>query len=259
MDDPSPHPPPAATPSLPVKAYAVASGVVCHLSFAAAVLAMILVMLSGMTLSLGRLQAPWSVLADAVLLLQFIAPHSLLLGKRGGGVLKRLAPGRLGGAMATTTYVTVVSLQVLALFVLWTPSGVVWWRATGVLRIALMAADGAAWLMLLKAIVDAGFALQSGLLGWRAVATGRPPRYPPMPTRGLFRSIRQPIYLAFALTTWATPTWTPDQLAVALTLTAYCALGPLLKERRFNGRYGEAFARYRAATPYWLPRLRPRR
>ena len=101
------------------------------------------------------------------MLIQFIAPHSLLLGRRGGGLLKRLAPGRLGGPMATTTYVTVVSLQVLALFVFWTPSGVVWWRAIGALRIALIVADGAAWLMLLKAIVDAGFALQSGLLGWR--------------------------------------------------------------------------------------------
>lgn len=248
-----------AAPRRRVVAYAVASGVVCHLSFAAAVAAMILVMLSGMTLGFGRAPFPWSLAANGLLLVQFIAPHSLLLGRRGGGVLKRLAPRRLGGRMATTTYVTVVSLQVLALFLLWTPSGVVWGRAQGPLRLALLLADAGAWLMLLKAIVDAGFALQSGLLGWRAVARGVAPAYPPMPTTGLFKGIRQPIYLAFALTTWATPVWTPDQLAIAVILSGYCALGPLLKERRFAARYGEAFARYRAATPYWLPRLLTRR
>jgi methanethiol S-methyltransferase len=76
-----------------------------------------------------------------------------------------------------------------------------------------------------------------------------------MPTRGLFRVIRQPIYVAFALTLWAVPVWTPDQLALALSLTAYCLLAPRLKERRFAARYGDRFHAYQAAVPYALPRL----
>ena len=43
-------------PSAAVTAYAAASGALCHASFAAAVLAMIFVMLSGMTLSRGACQ-----------------------------------------------------------------------------------------------------------------------------------------------------------------------------------------------------------
>jgi len=66
--------------------------------------------------------------------------------------------------------------------------------------------------------------------------------------------IRQPIYLAFALTTWAVPVWTPDQLALAISLTAYCLTAPMLKERRFRARYGDRFDRYAARTPYMIPR-----
>jgi protein-S-isoprenylcysteine O-methyltransferase Ste14 len=77
-----------------------------------------------------------------------------------------------------------------------------------------------------------------------------------MPTRGLFGIVRHPIYVAFALTLWTVPVWTPDQLALALALTAYCLLAPMLKERRLAARHGEEFARYRARVPYAVPRLR---
>ena len=80
-----------------------------------------------------------------------------------------------------------------------------------------------------------------------------------MPHRGLFRLCRQPIYVSFALTLWTVPSWTPDQLAVAVALTLYCVLGPLFKEARFRRSFGTEFARYRANVPYWLPGPRPSR
>jgi protein-S-isoprenylcysteine O-methyltransferase Ste14 len=61
------------------------------------------------------------------------------------------------------------------------------------------------------------------------------------------------------LTLWTVPVWTPDQLALAVSLTAYCLLAPRLKERRFAARYGERFERYRAEVPYALPTLRDSR
>jgi protein-S-isoprenylcysteine O-methyltransferase Ste14 len=73
----------------------------------------------------------------------------------------------------------------------------------------------------------------------------------------LFRLIRQPIYVAFSLTLWTVPVWTPDQLILAVSYTAYCLLAPRLKERRFAKRYGARFDRYRTAVPYALPRLIP--
>jgi methanethiol S-methyltransferase len=75
------------------------------------------------------------------------------------------------------------------------------------------------------------------------------------PPQGLFRLIRQPIYVAFVLTLWTVPVWTPDQLALAISYTAYCLLAPRLKERRFAKHYGIRFHHYRTAVPYVLPRL----
>jgi protein-S-isoprenylcysteine O-methyltransferase Ste14 len=43
---------------------------------------------------------------------------------------------------------------------------------------------------------------------------------------------------------------------LAVLLTAYCLLAPLLKERRFAARYGERFMAYRARVPYAMPRWR---
>jgi hypothetical protein len=108
--------------------------------------------------------------------------------------------------------------------------------------------------LLLKASFDAGAEVQSGALGWMSLLARIRPVFPDTPTQGLFRLIRQPIYVAFALTLWTVPVWTPDQLALAISFTACCLLAPMLKERRFAARYGDRFRRYRAAVPYVLPR-----
>jgi protein-S-isoprenylcysteine O-methyltransferase Ste14 len=235
-------------------ALALGMGLVCHAVFAAAVLAMILAMFFGLSESFGRVPWPWAALANAALIVQFPLAHSLLLTVPGGRWLARLIPGPHGATLATTTYALIASLQLLALFTLWTPSGIVWWRAEGVVFWAICTAYAGAWLLLIKASFDAGAEVQSGALGWMSLMARIRPRFPDMPTRGMFRVIRQPIYVAFALTLWTVPVWTPDQLALAVSYTAYCLLAPRLKERRFAARYGERFARYRATVPYALPR-----
>jgi len=249
------------TPAFPIpvrlRGLAIFYGLACHVLFITGVGAMIAAMYFGMDRSLGRVPAPWSFFANALLLIQFPLAHTFLLSAKGRSWLGRLAPQRIGSPLATTTYAMIASIQVLLLFTLWSPSGVVWWRAEGAVLIVLSCLYAVAWLLLLKAIVDAGFALQTGLLGWWAVARNRAPRFPPMPKTGLFRLIRQPIYVAFALTLWTVPTWTPDQLAVSLTLTAYCLIGPLFKEARFAKRFGAEFRAYQAHVPYWFPWPRP--
>lgn len=242
-------------PSGPTRiAVAVVFGALVHVVFAAAVLSMIVAMFYGMTMSLGRVPMPWAILVNLMLLAQFPVVHSLLLSQRGCRLLSRLVPVH-GKTLSSTTYAIIASFQLLVLFALWTPSGVVWWKAEGTLFWAITAAYGASWLLLLKASFDAGAEVQSGALGWLSLMANRRPVFPDMPTAGLFRLIRQPIYVAFALTLWTVPIWTPDQLAIAVTYTAYCLMAPKLKERRFAARYGERFEAYRSAVPYVLPRL----
>jgi protein-S-isoprenylcysteine O-methyltransferase Ste14 len=231
---------------------ALALGVIVHTVFTVAVLAMIIAMYFGMSRSLGAVPAPYTWLANAALIVQFPLLHSLLLTPWGARFLARFG----GGArLSTTSYAIVASAQLAGLFILWTPSGIIWWQAEGTALIVMTLAYALTWALLIKASYDAGAEVQSGALGWLSMLQDIKPRFPDMPTTGLFRIVRQPIYVAFALTLWAVPVWTPDQLFLAVTLTAYCLLAPRLKERRFMARYGDRFRAYRARVPYALPRL----
>ena len=232
---------------------ALSLGLATHLIFAAAGLAMMTAMFFGLSESFGRVPLPWALVANFLLLAQFPLAHSLFLTRRGARALARLVPGPHGPALATTSYALIASLQLIALFAFWTPSGIIWWRAEGWTFALVSSAYAASWLILMKASFDAGLEVQSGALGWLSLMGKIPARFPDMPTRGLFRLIRQPIYVAFALTLWTVPVWTPDQLCLAITYTAYCLLAPLLKERRFAKRYGERFETYRRAVPYACP------
>ena len=235
---------------------AFAYGLVCHVVFALAVGAMILAMFYGMSESLGRVSEHWAFLANGLLILQFPLMHSLLLSERGGQLLNWLAPADYARTLSTTTSAMIASLQLLMLFALWTPSGVGWWRAEGTVFYVICALYAVSWLLLIKASYDAGAEVQSGALGWMSLAQDKKPVFPGMPTTGLFRIIRQPIYVSFALTLWTVPVWTPDQLALAATLTGYCLLAPKLKENRFEKRYGARFRAYQSQVPYAVPYLK---
>ncbi len=230
-------------------------GLTCHAIFGLAGLAMVSAMFFGMSECFGTVPWPLAAFVNGALIAQFPLAHSFLLTRIGNKWLARLVPGQHGRTLTTTTYATIASLQLLALFTLWTPSGIVWWRAEGIALVVVCIAYAASWAVLAKASFDAGAEVQSGALGWLSLLQNIRPVFPDMPTTGLFRLIRQPIYAGFTLTLWTVPVWTPDQLILALSFTAYCLMAPLLKERRFADLYGERFAAYRARVPYFVPRV----
>jgi len=237
---------------------ALAHGALCHSLFAGAVIAMARGLHSGMSSGIGRLEGAPAVVANLLLLAQFPLLHSWLLAGGGARVYRHLVPREHARTLAPTLYVTIASLQVLALFTLWSPLGPPFWEAEGSLRVLCTALFGASWLALAKSMADANLALQSGALGWWALYRGKKPEYGPLPTRGLFAVCRQPIYLSFAAITWTGPVWTVDHAIVTAVLTGYCFLGPIAKEKRFERIHGEAFREYRARVPYLpgLPRAR---
>ncbi len=234
---------------------AAIAGILCHGSFAVAVGWMAVSLFTGLRAGLGRLSGAPAWLANGLLLAQFPLLHSFLLTRRGSRWLAAPAPRALARTLAPTTFATLASLQVLATFALWSPTDVVWWRPAGAWLALWSLAFVAAWAFLLASLVHAGLGKQTGWIGWRAAWDGRAPDFGGLPTRGTFRLCRQPIYLGFALTLWTGPVWTPDHLAIALAWSAYCLVGPLHKERRFEQRYGAAFLEYRARVPYILPRI----
>lgn len=238
------------------RAVALAYGVACHLSFALAIGLMVASLYGGLPVGHGPFHGWSAVGVDLALLAQFALVHSWLLGARGRTWLARLVPLGLGGALRTTVFALVASLQLAVVFFAWSPLGPPWWTAHGAARVVLTVVYAASWLFLLQAMRDAGLPLQTGFLGWGAVVRGRQPWYGTFPEAGTFRVVRQPIYLAFTLTLWTGPVWTPDRLLIAVPWTVYCLVGAALKERRWLGWYGERFQAYRARVPYWLPGVR---
>jgi len=231
-------------------------GVFCHASFALGIAAMMFGLYTGLEGGRGTMTGITGCVVDVVLVLHFVVIHSFLLSARGRVLLARFAPLGIGRELGTTSFAAIASLQLLLTFVAWSPIGPVWWQPHGALRVLMSAAYAISWGLLLKAMADAGLALQTGFLGWGAVVRDRAPRYDDFPARGLFRYVRQPIYVAFALTLWTGPVWTPDHLLLASGWTLYCVAGPALKERRYRAAYGQRFERYRQLVPYWLPALR---
>lgn len=230
-------------------------GFVCHAIFAVAVIAMIVVMYTGMTISMGRVPVPWSWATNLLLVLQFPIGHSLLLSRTGRRIISLFAKNAHAATLQTTIFATLASVQLSLLFLFWTPSGFVWWAAEGETKWVLTGLYACSWALLMKASYDAGAEVQSGALGWMSLLQKIKPNYPDMPKTGLFAIIRQPIYLSFALTLWTVPVWTPDQLVLSTILTAYCVLAPRFKERRFEARFGAEFEHYRTKTPYMVPRI----
>jgi len=230
-------------------------GLLTHGTFLLAVSAMFLGLHDGLTSGHMHLSGASALALNALLALQFPLAHSFLLTARGRAWLARLFGRRHGQGLAPTIYAWSAALQILATFTLWSPSGTVWWEARGSALLAMNALHAAAWLFLGKALLDGGLGLQTGWIGWSAVWRGRRVQFPPLARAGLFAVCRQPIYLGFALILWTGPTWTPDRLLLATIWSAYCALGPLHKERRYLRRHGDAFASYQRDVPYMLPRL----
>jgi len=229
-----------------------------HGLFAVGVGAMVLSLFDGLRSGLGPFHGRAALAANLLLVLQYPVLHSFGLTARGRRLLARLAPRAFARDLSASLYVAFASFQLLCVFALWSPTGVVLWEAQAGLRALSIGLYTGSWLLLAKAMQDAGLPVQMGFLGWRAVWRGEPPRYGPMPEQGLFRWCRQPVYIAFALTLWTGPRLTLDRLLIAIPWTAYCVLGPLLKERRYFALYGARFAAYRERVPYWLPRFSAR-
>lgn len=229
-------------------------GGVCHLLFVLAVGVMMIQLYTGLRWGAEGGSARGALAWDLLLLVQFPVLHSLFLTRWGAHALRRLAPRALAAALDTTLYATLASAQVLLLFGLWRSIPGPALTLDGLPAGLLSAVFAAGWLLLVHAMREAGLGVQTGATGWMALWRGEGPRYPRGFAReGLHARCRHPIYAAFILILWSGPVWSLDRLILALPLTAYCVLGPRLKERRYLRRHGADYADYVSRTPALLP------
>jgi protein-S-isoprenylcysteine O-methyltransferase Ste14 len=197
--------------------------------------------------------SPLAALAiDLGLLLLFAAPHSIMARpafKRGW---TRLVPEPL----ERSTYVLTSNLLMLALMACWQPiGGTVWSIEQPAVRLLLWGLCAAGWLMvpLVSLMIDHFdlFGTRQVWLHWK----GRP--YEPLPfrTRALYRAMRHPLYVGWALAIWATPTLSAGHLLFASALTVYMALAVRIEERDLVRHFGRLYEEYRERVPMFVPRL----
>lgn len=73
--------------------------------------------------------------------------------------------------------------------------------------------------------------------------------------KGLYRYVRHPLYTAGLVFIWLVPVMTVNMLSLNAGLTVYLVAGAYFEERKLKREFGEAYKRYRARTPMFIPWL----
>ena len=187
---------------------------------------------------------PTPAVAVNVLLFSVFALHHSVLARSGAKrVVRRIVPPELERSI----YTWVASLLFLAVCTWWRPvPGVLYqldglWRAVGWIGQALA----------LLLTYRASKALDVlNLAGVRAVVgTGdselAAPEDQPLTTNGLYGFVRHPVYFAWALFVFSTPTMTGTRAAFAIISTVYLMIAIPWEERGLVETFGDKYQAYR--------------
>jgi hypothetical protein len=72
----------------------------------------------------------------------------------------------------------------------------------------------------------------------------------------LYKHVRHPLYIGWAISFWATPTMTVGHMLFAVVLTAYMGLAAIVEERDLVAHFGHQYTLYRQRVPMFIPRWR---
>lgn len=155
-----------------------------------------------------------------------------------------------------STYVLLASAILLLLFWQWRPlPATVWSIEQPVGRGLLQGFFWAGWALVLLGTFQIN---HCDLFGLRQVwlhVQGKV--YTPVAFRQpfLYRVVRHPVMLGFAVAFWATPMMTAGHLLFAVATTGYIVIGIWFEERDLLQCHGETYATYRRQVSMLLPRL----
>lgn len=196
-----------------------------------------------------------ALVIDLALCLAFFVQHSGMVRRSARAWLSRRIPPHLVPAL----YTVVSGLVLLAVLVLWQPTGPLIVAIEGpgrwVLRAVFFAAlAGFGWSVRALGSFD-GF----GLRPIKAHLEGRPVRELPLTIRGPYRWVRHPLYTLVLVLMWASPDLTADRLLLNATWTVWVVVGAVLEERDLVHAFGTDYRQYQEEVPMLLPLRRPRR
>lgn len=182
---------------------------------------------------------------DALLAVQFIVPHSVLLHPSVRRRIERVVPSAFYGCL----FCLVTCLGLLATILFWRTDPHVVWQFTGPARFAVGIAFAGTWIALFHSLSLNGLGYQTGLKPWWYWV--RQQKLPPRQFReaGAFRVMRHPVYLSFLGLIWFTPTVTLDRAVLIALWTGYVFVGSRLKDRRLTLFMGATYLDYQSRVP----------
>jgi protein-S-isoprenylcysteine O-methyltransferase Ste14 len=239
-----------------IRSMFLAYGVACHLLFLATFGYM-----AGFVGNFGvpkSIDAPvgasagMALIVNLLLVAAFALQHSVMARPAFKRWWTRVVPEPI----ERSTYVLASCLVCWLLMACWQPITAVAWHVAHPLgRAVLWGLFAAGWLAVpLVSLMIHHFDLfgtRQVWLHWQ----GRP--YTPLAFRVplLYRFVRHPLYLGWALAFWATPAMTLGHLLFASSLTVYMGLAAILEERDLVNYFGRQYAEYQQRVPMFMPRI----
>jgi methanethiol S-methyltransferase len=192
----------------------------------------------------------WALAINGLLVLAFGLQHSVMARPGFKQVWTRVIPQPI----ERSTYVLASCIALAGLIAFWQPINVVVWDLpAGAGRWTLWSLFAAGWLMVpLVSLMINHFDLFGTRQVWLHLQ-GKP--YTPLPFRTplLYKRVRHPLYIGWALAFWATPTMTAGHLALAAALTGYMLVAVLFEERDLVAHFGRPYEEYRRRVPAFVP------
>jgi protein-S-isoprenylcysteine O-methyltransferase Ste14 len=191
-----------------------------------------------------------AVVIDMLLLELFAAQHSIMARPAFKRVWTRYVPQ----VIERSTYVLASNLVVILLMWQWRGiDTVVWDVRQPVMRAALWGFFGVGWLLVPAVSLMIN---HFDLFGIRQVWLHlKGQAYEDLPFRVplLYKWVRHPLYIGWAIAFWATPTMTVGHLLFAVVLTIYMALAAQVEERDLVAHFGRLYEDYRQRVPMFIP------
>ena len=192
-----------------------------------------------------------AVIIDVLLLALFAAQHSIMARPAFKRVWTRIIPEPI----ERSTYVFIANVVTIVLMWQWRGIDQVVWNAQlPMLRGLLWSLFTIGWLLIFLASLMIN---HFDLFGTRQVwlyLRGRAYQALPFRVPSLYKHVRHPLYIGWAIAFWATPTMSVGHLLFAGSLTAYMGLAALVEERDLVAYFGRQYEEYRQRVPMFIPR-----
>lgn len=193
---------------------------------------------------------PWAVAIDLGLIVLFGLQHSIMARPAFKAVWTRIVPE----SIERSTYVYVACAMTALLMWQWRSIDVVVWDVqNSTARWLLYGLFASGWLMVPAVSL---MIHHFDLFGTRQVwlyLRGREYTALPFRTPMLYRHMRHPMYVGWAIAFWAIPTMTAGHLLLAAGMTAYMLVAVMFEERDLSDYFGQQYAAYQRRVPMFLP------